>query len=342
MPTKPVHEYPDSVQLDVLDTLHFELKMATKLNFVTLDVFTTTPYKGNPLAVVHLPPGHGLTQDQKQRIAREFNYSETTFIHDVDPKSDTEPTIRHFDIFMTDRELPFAGHPTIGTASYLSSQGVTKLIAKAGPIPIQALEDGSVAAGIPHDTHLNSKTFGDIEASLRGDVMHATPEIRSAELSAPIFSITKGMTFTLIKLETLDLLSQIYPRAMPCAPKAVMDQEWSNTLIGRSYYVITDTVADGPERRTVKIRTRMVVDVFEDPATGSAGCALTSYLALHQYSETEIRFEVTQGVEMGRESHFFIIITTSVGENGVRKVKTVQLGGKARQIMEGSLIVPPA
>ncbi|OBR03355.1 Phenazine biosynthesis PhzC/PhzF protein [Colletotrichum higginsianum IMI 349063] len=70
----------------------------TQLDFVTLDVFTKTPYKGNPLAIVHLPPptatSPALTQEQKQAIAQEFNLSETVFVHDVDPKDDPEPQTR--------------------------------------------------------------------------------------------------------------------------------------------------------------------------------------------------------------------------------------------------------
>lgn len=90
--------------------------MASQLEFVTLDVFTTTPFKGNPLGVVHLPPptasAPALSQAQKQAIAREFNLSETVFVHDVSPGSEEESSnTRRIDIFMTDKELPFAGHP---------------------------------------------------------------------------------------------------------------------------------------------------------------------------------------------------------------------------------------
>lgn len=90
--------------------------MSRWVDFVTLDVFTAAPFSGNPLAVVFLPDNVSkpLSQSQKQEIAKEFNYSETIFIH---PVAAASPTKRPIDIFMTDQELPFAGHPTVGAAS---------------------------------------------------------------------------------------------------------------------------------------------------------------------------------------------------------------------------------
>ncbi|KAJ5100148.1 hypothetical protein N7532_007149 [Penicillium argentinense] len=316
--------------------------MVTHLKFVTLDVFTTTPFKGNPLGIVHLPPGSHISQTQKQTIAREFNLSETVFVHDVDPSNDSDPHSRRIDIFMTSRELPFAGHPTIGTANYLHVQGIKKLITKAGPIPIRfSSEEGIVSAAIPHDTHLNSRVFGDIESTLRVASLHPTSEIRSAELEAPLFSIVNGMTFALVCLPCLDLLSKVSPGAFPCAPRDVIDAGWSETFIARYYYVLIGTSLSGSGARTVKLRTRMMEERIEDSATGSAACALASFLALREYSETQILFEITQGVELGRRSDIVVEVRVEVGEDGKKRVKEVQLGGKARQIMEGTLVVPP-
>ncbi|KAM0333153.1 hypothetical protein ACHAQA_001813 [Verticillium albo-atrum] len=312
------------------------------LNFVTLDVFTTTPFKGNPLGVVHLPPNKPITQEQKQAIAREFNLSESVFVHDVDPANDPDPTTRRIDIFMTTAELPFAGHPTIGSAAYLQAQGITRLITKAGPIPIRTGADSIVYAAIPHNVHLNSRRLGDWdEAALRAGSLHETPAIRAAELQAPIFSIVNGMTFSLIRLEGLEQLAQVAPGKFALEPKDIMDEEWSQTFIGRYYHVITGTSVDEETLvRTVRLRTRMVEDVIEDPATGSAACALTSYLALHEYEEKEIRFEVTQGVEMGRQSDIEVVIKVAVGDDKQRRVDGVQLGGRAVQIMKGTVVVP--
>ncbi|KAF3345242.1 Putative HC-toxin efflux carrier TOXA [Verticillium dahliae VDG2] len=290
------------------------------LDFVTLDVFTTTPYQGNPLGVVHLPHDRPITQAQKQAIAREFNLSETVFLHDVDPANDPDPTTRRIDIFMTKGELPFAGHPTIGAAAYLRSRGVTTLVTKAGPIPITAgPEDG---------------------AALRPGSLHAVPAIRGAELAAPLFSIVNGMTFALIRLAGLEELAQVSPGRFPVAACDIMDEGWHETFIGRYYHVITGTSVGADGTRTVRLRTRMVEDEMEDPATGSAACALTSYLALHEYEEREVRFEVTQGVEMGRRSDIGVVVKVAVGTGGQRMVDGVQLGGSAVEIMRGAVLEP--
>lgn len=93
------------------------MALSSKLEFVTLDVFTAKPYEGNPLAIVRVPSGRTLSQEQKQIIAREFNLSETTFLHEkAAATEDDEWTV---DIFMISKELPFAGHPTVGTACYI-------------------------------------------------------------------------------------------------------------------------------------------------------------------------------------------------------------------------------
>ena len=91
-----------------------------QLDFVTVDVFTTKPYDGNPLAIVRIPHSVTLSQEQKQTIAREFNLSEATFLHEksVDAQEDAWTV----DDFLTTAEIPFAGHPTIGTACYALSR----------------------------------------------------------------------------------------------------------------------------------------------------------------------------------------------------------------------------
>jgi PhzF family phenazine biosynthesis protein len=116
--------------------------------------------KGNPLAIVEVPRSVTLSQEQKQTIAREFNYSETTFLHEKE--SDSGPDEWVVDIFMTTAELPFAGHPTIGTACHVLSKVAQGRSAKsgkikagfkikAGPIGLQYdVEKGLARAAIPH------------------------------------------------------------------------------------------------------------------------------------------------------------------------------------------------
>src|SRR5271156_5443325 len=115
-----------------------------KLSFTTLDVFSSTRYAGNPVAIIEVPASESatLTQKQKQSIASEFNLSEIVFLHL--PTEGTSSKERKIDIFTSLAEVPFAGHPTIGTTHYLlhtTGQDVTSVITKAGPISISVNAD---------------------------------------------------------------------------------------------------------------------------------------------------------------------------------------------------------
>jgi PhzF family phenazine biosynthesis protein len=135
-----------------------------QLEFVTVDVFTSKPYEGNPLAIVRIPQGQIVSQQQKQTIAREFNLSESTFLHEKggDAQEDTWTV----DIFMTTKELPFAGHPTVGTACYIlgktaQERGIqdgvikAKFHLKAGPVGLQYnVAKKTARASIPHDVYV--------------------------------------------------------------------------------------------------------------------------------------------------------------------------------------------
>jgi PhzF family phenazine biosynthesis protein len=137
---------------------------SSQLDFVTVDVFTLKPYEGNPLAIVRIPHGRTITQEQKQTIAREFNLSETTFLHENgEGAQDDEWAV---DIFMTSQELPFAGHPTVGTACYVlgrtaEERGIRDGVMeasfrlKAGRVGLQYdVGKKTAKASIPHDVYV--------------------------------------------------------------------------------------------------------------------------------------------------------------------------------------------
>jgi PhzF family phenazine biosynthesis protein len=111
-----------------------------QLSFTTLDVFTATRYNGNPLAIIRVPASEktNLTQEQKLKIAAEFNLSEIVFLHIPAPASDFKEV--DIDIFTSLAEVPFAGHPTIGTSHYLLNElgeETEAIVTKAGRIPIE-------------------------------------------------------------------------------------------------------------------------------------------------------------------------------------------------------------
>lgn len=358
----------------------------TRLSFVTLDVFTSQRYLGNPLAVVFVPASlrDTVTQETKQRIAREFNLSETVFLHTLDDEAKDGAAVksRQIDIFTPNEELPFAGHPTIGSAylvkRHLGWGHVESLITRAGAIEIGGLdvddngESGrekrpeNVGAKIPHAVHVHQKTLQDILAG--GDLAPKTAEsikgalsdnhdTRKAELSAPVVSIVRGMTFVLVRLPSLAHLAEVSTAKILDfeLAKGLLDQgEWEQSFVSRYYYVLQDekeNAGGGGGGKEYGIRSRMVEIPSEDPATGSAACTLASYLALQGGNESgaswgskeelDFRFNITQGVEMGRKSDIFVAATVKKadGESGEVQVKNITLGGTAVMVMEGSLLV---
>jgi PhzF family phenazine biosynthesis protein len=311
------------------------------LAFTTLDVFTSTPYSGNPLALIRIPTSLSphLTQAQKQLIAREFNLSETIFLHE--PQDSRIPEWK-VDIFTTDAELPFAGHPTIGAATYvLSLSGERQwrngtLVTRAGPIPVSLAhhengrENGDVQAEIPHNVHIHKHTLGDLSLPISG--LSSEKEFRDAELKAPMVSIVKGMTFMLVELESLEALGRVRLQGTSIDFHGVLDKEegWGESFVAKYYFVVLKENLEGEE--VVRVRTRMLEVAMEDPATGSAASALSCWLALRERRSR--KFAVTQGVEMGRRSGIGVHVSLD-GEG--KKVVGVRLSGCAVVVMDGSL-----
>ncbi|CAM1510949.1 Fc.00g084620.m01.CDS01 [Cosmosporella sp. VM-42] len=308
-----------------------------ELKFTTLDVFTDTPFKGNPLAVVTIPPALSsvLSPAQKQAIAKEFNLSETVFIHDVEDSSSID---RRIDIFTPTSELPFAGHPTIGTAIFLQSQGVKTLLAKAGPVAIQPTGPGSVQVAVPFNIRLHQKRVKDLAPN---QFSPARDELARADLNAPVFSIVKGMTFVLVELQSLESLASAQIGIPGALPVEMLDAGWRDGWATRRYYYVKlGSERDSRGRVVHKMRTRMIKPTWEDPATGSAACALTSYLTLHELTEEHTHFELIQGVEIGRESTIHIDAQVEQGPDGGRKLRALHLGGKAVEMLKGVVPVP--
>ncbi|KFY03168.1 hypothetical protein V490_00261 [Pseudogymnoascus sp. VKM F-3557] len=317
----------------------------TSLPYVTLDVFTSSRYAGNPLGVVRIPPGTSLTQAQKQTIAREFNYSETIFIHESEDQAATEHRI---DIFMTDSELPFAGHPTIGAAHILSANQSSssdsgtgrKIITKAGPIPYRFnAEQGMAFVEVPHDFHTHSHQLSAEEAIGAGVPASVAAKILGP---SPVVSIVKELTFVMVELPSNEVLSTVSGSVDPAKLRGNLDHPWfTGNLLGTWYFVNNGRKED----RTVQISARMVTHLgtLEDPATGSAASAFSVYWAKRVLGESAsdsssvtTSFQIKQGVDMGRPSE----IRTEVElEKGKGDVKKVVLGGSAVQVMKGEIVV---
>ncbi|KAF8192914.1 hypothetical protein BJ912DRAFT_961373 [Pholiota molesta] len=300
--------------------------MALRLKFTTLDVFTSQHFAGNPLAIVRIPkdfPGE-LSQAQKQTIAREFNLSETVFLHEGDLTN--EPTT--IDIFTTDAELPFAGHPTVGSGWYLLSQnpGLDRvtLRTKAGDIPVEA-----VGAPAIKGVRVRVPTDFKVHAPYKHPRVKALqPHLASADYAngvdgaEAVASIVKGMTFLLLQLTSEDALARMQPPERLALPGL---GAWAGFAGVYAFYERADGV----------VRTRMFDGALEDPATGSAASTLAGWLAKKRGPGTHT-IGILQGVEMGRRSE--IVVDVDIGEDG--EIAVIELTGGAVEVMEGTVRVP--
>lgn len=323
-----------------------------RLDFATLDVFTTERYKGNPLAIVHLPREVDVEQSRKQAIACEFNLSETVFLHDNDDGS----ADRKIDIFLPTTEVPFAGHPTIGTIAYLcagqparSSPVRFTLYTKAGPIAASYNHrDGLATADIPHDVRIHCSSVRwkhvlDVQPGLSQGWEDNGQRVVEAwsrredgsETTFPLVSIVNGMNFVLVDFPNVDeylvRLRTGFPSVDPDVTK--LDEGWSSSVIAPYYYVVLPEQQD----ETIRLRTRLIMTVVgEDPATGSAASALSSYLSLRKgEAGGKYTYEIEQGVEMGRPSRIGVQVTLDSQGKSVAKVL---LSGTATPVMQGTLI----
>lgn len=300
--------------------------MSKTLAFHTLDVFTERAYAGNPLAVVL--DADGLSTAQMQRVAAEFNLSETVFV--CAPR--TPGALATARIFTPARELPFAGHPTVGTACLLAELGRVP----AGT-PRLLLDEGVGPVGVDLRHEAGKPSFAQLTAAV-------APETRPwdgdpAELSAVLGldadavhhggerprQASCGNPFLLVPLRQPELLASINFDVQ--RGRALLAGQW-----GHAYYVY----ARGYEG---ELRARMFapdLGVAEDPATGSAAVALAGALALEAPEpDADLRWTLHQGVEMGRPSQLYAEASKRGG-----RVVAVRVGGYAVRITEGRIHVP--
>ena len=300
------------------------------LHFTTVDVFTTERYLGNPLAIVDVPVGDGITDQQMQTIAREFNLSETIFIREREKAEDGTRQWR-VRIFITTAELPFAGHPTIGAACYAlgtlaGGESKARLIANAGNIELE-YADVVAKAAIPHNFH----RLVDYEFTVE-DVCGLQPALKAAGIEPKtvfVASPVKGMNFVNVQLPDLDALGKVEVTGLK--PQPILDAEWNVGFAGSYFYVVSSA-----EEGVVKVRTRMIEGIMEDPATGSAACGLSIGLALEMKLGRTTKFEITLAVEMGRKSDIGVEVTLN---EGLDAAEGVVLSGSAVKVMEGTLEV---
>jgi trans-2,3-dihydro-3-hydroxyanthranilate isomerase len=293
--------------------------------YITVDVFTDRAFGGNPLAVV-LDAG-GLSTAQMQAIAIEFNYSETTFV--LPPRdSANDAQVR---IFTVRSELPFAGHPNVGTAFVLATQA-TKPPARllfeegAGLVPVEILTEGGSVVG----AELTAPRPLSKLAQFSAEQAAACASLSSADIRTdrhPPRIVSVGLPFMVVELASRDALLRARPDAAAFAGTFPCDG-------CDAVYLYTRDVP--PNEMPCGLQARMFhpgsSGLSEDPATGSATAAAAALLAdLSSEKNAELSLRVGQGVDMGRPS---LLLTRVRKENGA--IASVHVGGACVRMMEGT------
>jgi trans-2,3-dihydro-3-hydroxyanthranilate isomerase len=287
--------------------------------FLQLDVFSSRPFEGNSLAV--FPDGRGLSDLDMQALAREMNLSETTFVLPRDPAIERERGVR-VRIFTVQEELPFAGHPTLGTAFALrGSTGAAEVVLdlNAGRVPVR-FEDSPGQPVFGEMTQVDPK-FGLIHD--RETVARAT-SLRDGDIdpSLPIQTISTGLPFTIVPLRGLDVIRRLQVDLVRAG------EYLKQTGGGQFFYFVARETVD----RAARLHARMLFYGGEDPATGSAAGCATAWMVAHGVAQPDERVLIEQGIEMLRPSRIFV--RASRVDN---RVVNVRVGGNVVEVLRGEV-----
>jgi trans-2,3-dihydro-3-hydroxyanthranilate isomerase len=299
-----------------------------ELDYFVVDVFTETALAGNPLAVVMNTAN--LTAERMQAIAREFNLSETTFVERRAAALEQAEGVR-VRIFTTQEELPFAGHPTLGTASVLKlfapetmHSGVVKLALNVGPVPVRFEGEGLFGEMTQRDPEFGAELDAREVARLTG----LTEEDLDPRLPPQV--VSTGTAFAIVPLRSQEALARLNVNRQEAL-------QWLRERGARWFYVL------GPcEGQESAWRARMQFSGGEDPATGSAaGCAI-GYLVCRGAAAPGERITLRQGVEIGRPSELYLSAHAqgwSAQEQSAR-ITDVRVAGSTVLVAKGRLFLP--
>ncbi len=304
--------------------------MGRELEYSVLDVFAERALQGNPLAVFH--DGRGLSDSDMQALARETNLSETTFvIPSDDPAQDRAEGVR-VRIFTTQEELPFAGHPTLGTASWLrlnhppvQGDETITLRLNAGPIPVRFRAPGAGETGSYGTMQQHDPEFGPEHDPSEVATVIGVPEA-DLLLGYKPQTVSTGNPFCIVPLRSIEALARLaIPQREACA--------WLRQRGIRWFYCIAphpDSRAEAP-----RWRARMQWYAGEDPATGSAAGPCIAWLVRTRLVASGTPAMLEQGVEMLRPSLLTVQATRS-GEG----VTTTLVGGRTIVVAAGRFFLP--
>ena len=285
-------------------------------SYVTVDVFTDQPFGGNPLAVVL--DAEGLDTAAMQAIAREFNYSETTFVL---PPTDAANTA-HVRIFTPAGELPFAGHPNVGTAFVLAREGEQAASLRfeeaAGLVPVAILREAGAVIGAELTAPQGLQVLARVSPKTIAGCLSLDPGVLVGD---PVIA-SVGVRFILAEVASREALRRARPDIGAFA--AAFEHADTNAI-----YFYSRNGGNGFD-----LHSRMFAPLggmVEDPATGSATVTLAAMLAeAGPDGETSLRVE--QGRDMGRPS---ILLTRTIKREGT--VRSAHVGGRCVPMMQGTI-----
>jgi trans-2,3-dihydro-3-hydroxyanthranilate isomerase len=284
------------------------------------DVFSSTPLEGNSLAV--FSDARGLTDPEMQALAKEMNLSETTFIFPRDAATERERGVR-VRIFTVQEELPFAGHPTLGTAFALRVGSTNKTIVldlNVGKVPV-AFEDAPGQPTFAEMTQVDP-VFG-IQHEREAVAKAVGLSLDDFDSSLPIETISTGMPFTITPLKSLAVIQRLRVDLQRA-------EEYLQRTGGKFLYFVTRETVDSAAR----LHARMLFYNGEDPATGSAAGCAAAWMVAHGVAEPDHRVRIEQGIEMQRPSRIFV--RASKRDN---RVVNVRVGGNAIEVIRGEVFL---
>ncbi|HVN30275.1 MAG TPA: PhzF family phenazine biosynthesis protein [Candidatus Binataceae bacterium] len=291
-----------------------------KFSFVTVDVFSTRALAGNPVAV--FTDARGLADAEMQAVALETRLSETTFISPRDDATERTKGV-NVRIFTISEELPFAGHPALGTAFVIANARSVNEVAldlKVGKIPVvfRQTPDGRFGEMTQRDPE-----FGKIhDANEVAKAIDLT--IDDIDPSMPIQTVSTGFAFAIVPLRSLSALAGLQPNL------AKVYAYLATTRASHFYFIVRDGDGGVPS-----LRARMMFYGGEDPATGSAAGCTAAWMVRHGVAKPEQEVVIAQGVEMLRPSDIYVRASLE----GTR-VHNVRVGGHCAEVMRGELTIP--
>jgi trans-2,3-dihydro-3-hydroxyanthranilate isomerase len=293
--------------------------------YITVDVFTDRAFGGNPLAVVL--DAAGLSAAQMQAIASEFNYSETTFV--LPPRDGAnDAQVR---IFTVNSEIPFAGHPNVGTAFVLATLAAKpparlKFEEGAGLVPVEILQEEGRAVGAELTAPQRLSRLTQLSAA-QASACISLPEGEIRTDLHPPQIVSVGLPFLVVEVASREALRRARPDAAAFGHMFPCDGS-------DAVYLYTRDVP--PAEKPCDLQARMFhpgsSGLTEDPATGSATVAAAALLGdLSSERDGELKLRIGQGFDMGRPS---LLLTRVRKENGT--VISAHVGGRCVQMMEGT------